>query len=98
MTTSGKSAVLGVAEGSGLKYFYHVDTRFQVQVVIRVRPPLPRELQGYRPFENSALVDPNQRVITLSENLQSLTANGSAQSPDNGMVRSVDGTIACYLC
>ena len=59
-----------------------------MQVVIRVRPPLARELQGYRPFENSALVDPNQRVITLSENLQSLTANGNAaQSPDNGMVR-----------
>lgn len=22
-----------------------------VQVVVRVRPPLPRELQGYRPFQ-----------------------------------------------
>ncbi|DBA91171.1 hypothetical protein WJX77_002837 [Trebouxia sp. C0004] len=59
------------------------------KVVIRVRPPLARELQGYRPFENSALVDPNQRVITLSENLQSLAANGgAANSPDNGMVFS----------
>lgn len=59
----------------------------QSQVVIRVRPPLPRELQGYRPFENAAMVDPNQRVITLSENLPSLTANGGqAHSPDNGMV------------
>ncbi len=58
-----------------------------LQVVIRVRPPLARELQGYRPFENSALVDPSQRVITLSENLQSLAANGGASnSPDNGMV------------
>lgn len=58
-----------------------------LQVVIRVRPPLARELQGYRPFENAAIVDPSQRVITLSENLQSLTANGGQiQSPDNGMV------------
>ncbi len=58
-----------------------------------MRPPLARELQGYRPFENSALVDPNQRVITLSENLQSLTANGgSAQSPDNGMVGTPTAT------
>ena len=32
-------------------------------------------------------MDPNQRVISLSENLQSLTANGgAAQSPVNGMV------------
>lgn len=56
-------------------------------MVIRVRPPLARELQGYRPFENAAIVDPNQRVITLSENLQSLTASGGqTHSPDNGMV------------
>ena len=55
------------------------------QVVIRVRPPLPRELHGYRPFEQAALVDPNQRVMTLSENLQSLSASGAAQSPDNGI-------------
>lgn len=33
------------------------------------------------------MVDPNKRVITLSENLQSLTANGGqTHSPDNGMV------------
>ena len=66
-----------------------------LQVVIRVRPPLARELQGYRPFENAAMVDPNQRVITLSENLQSLTANGGqTQSPDNGMVYA-DAVLAC---
>ena len=66
-----------------------------LQVVIRVRPALARELQGYRPFENAAMVDPNQRVITLSENLQSLTANGGqTQSPDNGMVYA-DDILAC---
>lgn len=65
----------------------HNESCRALQVVIRVRPPLARELQGYRPFENAAIVDPNQRVITLSENLQSLTANGGqSQSPDNGMV------------
>ena len=66
-----------------------------LQVVIRVRPPLARELQGYRPFENAAMVDPNHRVITLSENLQSLTTNGGqTQSPDNGMV-CANAFLAC---
>ncbi|KAK9829931.1 hypothetical protein WJX72_008705 [[Myrmecia] bisecta] len=55
------------------------------KVVIRVRPPLARELQGLRPFENTVLVDPSQRVITLSENLQSLTATGNG-ALDNGLV------------
>lgn len=46
------------------------------QVVVRVRPPLPRELSSYRPYENAALIDPSHQVITLSENLQSLSNNG----------------------
>ena len=50
---------------------------------MRVRPPLPRELTGYRPYENAALVDPSHKVITLSENLQSLSSNGVV----DGLVR-----------
>ena len=38
-------------------------------VVIRVRPPLPRELNGDRPFQNVVRVDQSERVITISENL-----------------------------
>lgn len=38
-------------------------------VVIRVRPPLPRELHGDRPFQNVVRVDKSERVITISENL-----------------------------
>lgn len=73
-------------------------THESLQVVIRVRPPLARELQGYRPFENAAMVDPNQRVITLSENLQSLTANGGAAvSPDNGMVRAKASVVTSCI-
>lgn len=56
-----------------------------VQVVVRVRPPLARELAGYRPFENAVLVDPSQKVITLSENLQSIANNGVL----DGLVRTV---------
>ena len=58
-------------------------------MVIRVRPPLPRELQGLRPYEHTVAVDPGQRVITLSENLASLQgAKGTGTATfDNGMER-----------
>ena len=62
----------------------------RTQVVIRVRPPLHRELQALHPYENTVAVDAAQRVITLSENLASLQGASSAAgtaSVDNGMVR-----------
>ena len=46
------------------------------QVVVRIRPPLPRELHGFRAFENAVLVDPSAQVVTLSENLAALQNNG----------------------
>lgn len=39
------------------------------KVVIRVRPPLPRELNRSRNFQNIVEVDRGCRQITLSENL-----------------------------
>lgn len=53
-----------------------------MQVVVRIRPPLPRELNGFRPFENAVLVDPSRKVVTLSENLAALSNNGV----ENGIV------------
>lgn len=55
-----------------------------VQVVVRIRPPLPRELNGFRPFENAVLVDPSRKMVTLSENLAALSNNGV----ENGIVRT----------
>lgn len=55
---------------------------FLPQVVVRVRPPLPRELHGFRPFENAVLVDPAHQLITLSENLAALSNGGV----ENGIV------------
>ena len=49
-----------------------------LQVVIRVRPPLPRELEGYQPFQNTALVDPGQRKLTVSENAHSIQNGANA--------------------
>jgi chromosomal replication initiation ATPase DnaA len=40
-----------------------------LQVVIRVRPPLHRELNDWRPFQNTVHIDPTQTALTVSENL-----------------------------
>jgi hypothetical protein len=50
------------------------------QVVIRVRPPLLRELRGYRPYQCTAAVEGKQSIL-LSENLPAV-ATGAGISPD----------------
>lgn len=40
--------------------------------MIRVRPPLPRELSGDVPFQNIVAVDDREQVITVSENLDAV--------------------------
>ena len=47
--------------------FIHI---FCQQVVIRVRPPLPRELSGDVPFQNTVAVDEREQMITISENIE----------------------------
>lgn len=47
------------------------------KVVIRVRPPLPRELSGEVPFQNIIAVDEREQLITISENIDEvLDENG----------------------
>ncbi len=48
------------------------------KVIIRVRPPLERELEGQRPYEHTVFVDPSNKNIIISENLEAI-----AQSADN---------------
>ncbi|CAB1096787.1 unnamed protein product [Ectocarpus sp. CCAP 1310/34] len=50
------------------------------KVVIRVRPPLPREVEGERMFQNIVSVDKEEHVITISENL-------------NAVLDDVDGSV-----
>jgi kinesin family protein 3/17 len=45
-------------------------------VVVRVRPPLPRELHGLHPYDGATLVDPSGRGLTLSENLRAAANDG----------------------
>lgn len=44
----------------------------KIKVVIRVRPPLPRELSGEVPFQNIVAVDEREQQITISENLEAV--------------------------
>lgn len=53
------------------------DTSDNFKVVVRVRPPLPRELKGYRPYQCTSLVNESHRLITLSENLPSVVSRGT---------------------
>jgi hypothetical protein len=60
-------------------------------VVIRVRPPLPRELAANRAFQSIVEVDPHERVITLSENFGDVVegAGAEAEAADNTSVPAV---------
>lgn len=40
--------------------------------MVRVRPPLPRELSGDVPFQNIIAIDEREQEITVSENLDSV--------------------------
>ena len=47
------------------------------KVVIRVRPPLPRELDGDKPFQNVIKVSRDERAITISENVNATDEDGN---------------------
>ncbi|KAA0173549.1 hypothetical protein FNF27_05044 [Cafeteria roenbergensis] len=51
------------------------------KVAIRVRPPVPRELHGDRPFQNVVRVDHAERRITISENLAAVEEEGYSGAP-----------------
>ena len=46
-----------------------------------MRPPLPRELHGDRPFQNTVRVDATETSITVSENLAALDEAGTMVGP-----------------
>lgn len=57
-----------------------------MQVMIRVRPPLHRELEGPRCYEHTVFVDPSHKNITISENL-----NCIAQSVEDSPTSTYGG-------
>lgn len=52
------------------------------QVVVRIRPPLDRELNGYHTYAPATALDETGKLVTLSENLHA-AANGGVE---NGIV------------
>ena len=58
------------------------------KVVLRVRPPLPRELNSDRPFQNIVDVDQTEQVITVSENLAAAMEDGAAPGSAGGAYRT----------
>eukprot|EP00890_Picochlorum_soloecismus_P003968 jgi/Picsp_1/4572/NSC_01942-R1_protein len=53
-----------------------------VKVVVRIRPPLDRELNGYHTYAPATALDTSGKTVTLSENLHA-AANGGVE---NGIV------------
>ena len=49
-----------------------IERQSNFKVVVRVRPPLPRELSGELPFTNIIAIDGHEQAITISENVDSL--------------------------
>jgi len=60
-----------------------------MQVVIRVRPPLPRELSGEIQFQNVVAVDEREQMITISEHIDEIT-------DENGQVLSNTGPYSAH--
>eukprot|EP00210_Caulerpa_lentillifera_P001051 g1014.t1 len=54
---------------------------FKHQVIIRVRPPLNRELDSTRHYEPTVFVDSSCRNITISENLEGIVQAEEVVSP-----------------
>ena len=49
-----------------------IERNTNFKVVVRVRPPLPRELNGDVPFQNIIAIDEREQEITVSENLSAV--------------------------
>jgi len=57
-----------------------IERQSNFKVVVRVRPPLPRELSGELPFQNIIAVDEREQVITISENVDNMMEDTGIQS------------------
>eukprot|EP00803_Ostreobium_quekettii_P003237 evm.model.scf_359.6 EVM.evm.TU.scf_359.6 scf_359:28323-37645(+) len=69
---------------------HRTDDNFKV--IVRVRPPLLRELNGVRPYQHTVCVDPSARKIILSENVDAITQAGGPPK-DGYMYATYDFTF-----
>ena len=52
--------------------FFNAYNCLNLQVVIRIRPPLERELAGEVPFKNIVNVHANEQTVTISDHLEAI--------------------------
>lgn len=57
-----------------------------MQVVVRVRPPVYRELHDWEPFQNTVAVGASRQELTICENLQAYQTDGTGVH--NGLLYS----------
>lgn len=71
-----------------------------LQVVIRVRPPLSRELRGglLRPYQCTTHVDPSGRIATISENLPAVLQVRGHEKAWPGRMAADDRQMHCCRC
>ncbi len=62
-----------------------------------MRPPLLRELRGYRPYQCTAAVEEGKQSILLSENLPAV-ATGTGISPDGLLYATYRWVVPWYQC
>lgn len=91
MPSSPSAQSLTTLEGLSMTKRKRRDDNSNFKVVIRARPPLPRELHGERPFQNVVSVQRGQdQRITISENL-------AAVLNDDGTVRANGTPYATHV-
>jgi hypothetical protein len=91
MPSSPSAQSLATLDGLSMTKRKRRDDNSNFKVVIRARPPLPRELHGERPFQNVVSVQTGQdQRITISENL-------AAVLNDDGTVRANGTPYATHV-
>jgi hypothetical protein len=68
------------------------DKRKNFQVVIRIRPPLPREFEGPNPYRDCVKIDSNSRSLTITELVETPINNSHSVSALNSV--SLPSTVS----
>lgn len=60
---------------------FEMESNDNFKVVIRVRPPVERELEGEKQFQNIVAVNTEANILTVSENIAAMSAAERAGNP-----------------
>ncbi|GAQ78682.1 Kinesin-like protein [Klebsormidium nitens] len=65
---------------------FDMDSNDNFKVVIRVRPPVERELEGEKQFQNIVAVNTEANILTVSENIAAMSAAERAGNPGDAVI------------